>query len=57
MLVDGMVKRESQLLMAAVVSVTDGLFEQLDRGNFDHMFGKIETELKTKCTDKNGIIE
>ena len=57
MLVDGMSKRDSQLLMAVVVSVTDGLFEQLDGGNFDHVFGKVETELKAKCTDKNGIIE
>ena len=38
-----------------VVSVANGLFEQLDGWDFDHVLGEIGTELQAKCTDYDRI--
>ena len=40
-----------------VVSVANGLLEQLDGWDFNHVLGEIGTELQAKCTDDNRITQ
>ena len=40
----------------SVVSVANGLFEQFDGWDFNHMFGEIGAELQGKSTDEDRIL-
>lgn len=42
--------------LAAVVSIANGLFEQFDSWDFNHMLGEIGAELQGICTDKNRVL-
>lgn len=43
--------------LAAVVSIANGLFEQFDSWDFNHMLGEIGAELQGICTDENRILQ
>ena len=40
-----------------VVSIANGLFEQFDSWDFNHMLGEIGAELQGICTDENRILQ
>lgn len=42
--------------LLGVISVANGLFEQLDGWDFYHMLGEIGAELQAKCTYQNRIL-
>ena len=42
--------------MVGVVPVANGLFEQFDGWDLNHMLGEVGAELQAECTDENRIL-